>query len=474
MKDFGDEEGLLWVTPKYVGSSAARKAALRGPSLPPVVDYRPPDYRSILGCSRIALDIETYDPHLEDKGPGVYRKDGHIIGVAIAYGDGDRRYYPVRHSVGENLDPNRFFPLLAEEAALFTGTLVNANLQYDLDWLSVEGVHFTNCKFYDVQYAEPLLDENRMSYKLEVLGQYYLGIGKFTSTLEENYGTNFIKHLKNIHPFYVSEYACGDVFLPLEVMDKQLPLLAQQGLTELCDLEHGLLPLLLQMRAVGVRIDINAAEQAYEQCCTESSEISNKIKALAGFEVNVDAAESIARACDKLSLTYPRTDKTKAPSFTRNWLKSHPHELPQLITKKRELDKISGTFLNNYMIKGHINGRIHCMFHPLRGEEGGAVSGRFCVSGDTELVTNKGIVCIKDLDLSKHTDYTIQTHRSRPRKILKKIFKGREKMFLVRLQDGRSIKCTKNHRFLTRQGWKRLCDLKEGDDVLTVEELHSI
>ena len=380
MKEHGDEHGMLWNTEVYIGNSAARNAKLRGPSLPIPSEYKIPDYRSILGCSRIALDIETSDPQLEEKGPGVYRGDGYIIGLAIDYGDGDSRYYPVRHSVGDQLDPNRFFPLLASEAAQFDGILVNANLQYDLDWLGNEGVFFTNCKFFDVQYAEPLLNENRLSYRLEVLGQYYLGIGKFKSTLESNYGENFIKHLKDIHPYYVAEYACGDVFLPLGIMDKQIPLLAAEGLTELCELEHGLLPLLLQMRRTGVRIDLAAAEEANRQCIAEAIAISDEIRDMVGFAVNVDAADSIAKAFDKMSMTYPRTEKTKAPSFTKNWLRAHPHKLPQLITKKRGIEKTSGTFLNNYMLKGHVNGRIHCMFHPLKGEEGGAVSGRFSSS----------------------------------------------------------------------------------------------
>lgn len=381
-KTFGDESGLLWTKEVYIGRSAAKNvnATLKGNKLTPPSNYKVPEYKSILGHKRIALDIETFDPKLEEKGPGVYRGDGHIIGVAINYSDGDSRYYPVRHSVGDNLDPNRFFALLKEEAEKFDGILINANLQYDLDWLSVEGVEFTNCKFFDVQYAEPLLNADRMSYKLESLGQDYLGEGKFTSVLEAQHGYDFIKHLKNIHPHFVGEYACGDVYLPPLIMDKQLPLLQEQGLQDLCDLEHRQIPLLLQMRRVGVRIDLPAAEHALEACNQEAYDIGNKIKDMIGFEVDIFAAESIARAFDKLGVVYPRTKKSGAPSFTKNWLKASLNPLAKLIMDRRSLDKTSGTFIRNYMINGHANGRIHCMFHPLRSEGGGTISGRYSSS----------------------------------------------------------------------------------------------
>lgn len=380
-KTFGDESGLLWHKEVYIGRSASKvkEPVLKGPKLTAPTDYKLPEYKSILGHKRIALDIETYDPNLEGKGPGVYRKDGFILGIAIGYSDGDLRYYPLRHNSGPNFDPSRLLPILKEEAAKFDGILVNAHLQYDLDWLSSEGIEFKNCKFFDVQYAEPLLNENRPSYRLDILGQHYLGIGKFTSTLEQEYGSDFIKHLREIHPYFVGEYACGDVLLPLGIMDHQIPLLKAEGLSDLCDLEHGLLPLLLQMRRCGVRVDEDAAKQAFQACENQAAEIGQQIKDLAGFEVDIFSADSISRAFDKLNISYPNT-KTGKPSFQKPWLKSHPSAIAKLITGLRDVDKTSGTFIRNYILNGHINGRIHCLFHPLRSEGGGTISGRFSSS----------------------------------------------------------------------------------------------
>lgn len=377
-KAFGDEQGLIWQKEVYIGRSAS-KGTLKGAKLPNPVGYKPPEYRSILGRERIALDIETFDPKLEEKGPGVYRKDGHLLGVAIDYGDGDRRYFPLKHATGDNLNEPELLRTLKQEAAQFTGTVVNAQLQYDLDWLSSYGVDFPYAKFFDVQFAEPLLNENKLSYKLELLGQQYLGEGKVTSKLEEHYGSDFIKHLKEIHPQYVGEYACGDVYLPLAIMDKQLPILKQEGLLELCQMEHDLLPLLLQMRRVGVPVDIDATEKAKRALDLSSIETGKHIKELCGTEVEIYSADSIARAFDKLGLEYPRTQRG-APSFRREWLEHHPSQIAKFITQRRNYEKISGTFLRNYILEGHVNNRIHCMFNPLRSDKGGTVSGRFSSS----------------------------------------------------------------------------------------------
>lgn len=35
-------------------------------------------------ATEIGVDTETKDPHLRSKGPGVFRKDGYVVGVSLA------------------------------------------------------------------------------------------------------------------------------------------------------------------------------------------------------------------------------------------------------------------------------------------------------------------------------------------------------------------------------------------------------
>ena len=92
------------------------------------------------------------------KGPGGVRKDGYIVGFSVATDDGFAEYYPVRHAAGGNLNPDNAFAWLRDMLKTDIPK-VGANLPYDLEWLLTEGVKVGGAK-YDVQIAEPLLDED--------------------------------------------------------------------------------------------------------------------------------------------------------------------------------------------------------------------------------------------------------------------------------------------------------------------------
>ena len=47
-------------------------------------------------AEEIAIDLETRDDNLKSFGPGWPRKDGYIVGFAVA-ADGYKGYFPIRH-----------------------------------------------------------------------------------------------------------------------------------------------------------------------------------------------------------------------------------------------------------------------------------------------------------------------------------------------------------------------------------------
>ena len=98
-----------------------------------------------------------------------------------------------------------------------------------------------------------------------------------------------------------------------------------------------------------------------------------------GLTVEPWNATSLSKAFDKMKVAYPRTEKTDAPSFTKQFLASHEHPLAQQIVRLRELNKANTTFISNILKFTH-KGRIHAEFHPLRSDDGGTVTGRFSSS----------------------------------------------------------------------------------------------
>lgn len=351
----------------------------------------PESLRSFKHLPRIGLDIEGKDPNIQTKGPGAHRLElerashnAGVVGLAIAYARDDATYYPTRHNRDSMENPDQFWNQVRAEALEFKGEMVGANLQYDLDWLRAEhGIRFPQAQFRDVQIAEPLLDENRMTYKLQALADDYLGRGKLVDELTSTYGSGYIGHMDEVHPSHAAPYAERDTMLPWEILELQEKKLEDEGLTDLFHLESRLTLLLLEMRYQGVRVDHAAAEEALIKTREVKDEALAQIKAATGIRVEVWAADSIARAFDAENIAYPKT-ATGKPSFTKDWLKSHDSPLAQLIIQAREYDKIGSTFIESYILNGATKHgdewRIHAMFNQLKSDASGTVSGRFSSS----------------------------------------------------------------------------------------------
>jgi DNA polymerase I-like protein with 3'-5' exonuclease and polymerase domains len=140
-------------------------------------------FPSLRGQGMIAIDCETNDPDLKNSGPG-YHRGGYIAGVAIGTKKGFRGYYPLAHRPGGNLDKTKVLSWLKAELADASVPKVGTNLGYDLGFLAEAGVDVRG-PLYDIQIAEPLIDETRRSYSLEALAQHYLEEGKLDAALEE-------------------------------------------------------------------------------------------------------------------------------------------------------------------------------------------------------------------------------------------------------------------------------------------------
>ena len=372
MKLRGDELGMLWEDPVV-----STRVVVQGPM--PKSDWvAPHDFPEFRKAKRLAIDTETCDPDLSALGPGV-RRDGYVVGISIAADGLEPRYYPIRHDAGGNLDEDMVLEWFRYEMARFKGELVGAHLLYDLDYLTQEGVNFSGVKRYlDVQNAEPLLDENALSYSLDRIALDRLGRGKDETLLERALAAHGYKgknHLWRLPARFVGPYAEEDAALPLEILAAQEPLLAAEDLGNVFDLESRLIPLLLAMRRRGVRINVGKAEEAREALVKKRAEVF----ATLGTD-DVWSAESLAPLFDAKGIEYPLTPKTKKPSITKPWLEAQQDPFAGLVRDARRYDKTIGTFFDGHILGHHVNGKIHCQFNQLKSDEGGAVSGRFSSS----------------------------------------------------------------------------------------------
>ena len=354
---------------------------LQSPMFTPTSDWSIPEvFPQFSETETIAVDLETYDPHLMTCGPGWATGRGYIVGVGIAT-EGWKGYFPIRHQGGGNLDEDIVLRWLRNTLASEKRDVIFHNALYDVGWLRREGVHVGG-KILDTIVAAPLVNENRYSYSLDNLGEFYCNEKKDESLLQNaalSFGVNPKSEMYKLPSKFVGPYGEQDAALTLKLWQKLKIEVQEQGLEKILDMECRLIPLLLEMRWRGVRIDEQKADDVSKKLSIEEQKLQVEIKRKYGAEVNLWANASLEAIFEKNKIWFPRTAKGMA-SFQKDWLEGHEHELPQLIVRARKLNKARTTFIDK-MIKDHcFNGRIHAEAHAMRNDRGGTVSGRFSYS----------------------------------------------------------------------------------------------
>jgi len=343
-------------------------------------EWVPPiELPDITSAKKIAIDVETKDPNLKQNGPGWPTNDGYIVGYAVAV-DGWSGYLPVKHLGGGNLDEKIVGRWLKKVFECPADKIMH-NAQYDLGWIRASGFEVKG-RIVDTMVVASLLDENRFSYSLNALAYDLLNKTKSEKALVEaarEFGIDPKAEMWKMPAMYVGPYAEADAELTLELWNYFSVQLSQEELWPIANLELDLLPCLVDMTMRGVRVDVDRVERTRDGLLKREREVIKKIKNVAGADVEIWAAQSLAKAFDKVGVAYPKTEKG-APSFTKLFLQEHPHPLAQLIVEARNLNKTSGTFINSIMKHCNADNRIHAHINQIRSDDGGTVSGRISMS----------------------------------------------------------------------------------------------
>jgi len=339
----------------------------------------PSEFPDLSHEDEIAIDLETRDENMKTLGTGWARRDGEIVGIAVAAGS-FKGYYPVNHQGGGNLPRSKVFKWIQEVLKTDAAKIMH-NAQYDLGWIRSMGWEVKG-PIIDTMVTAALVDENRRSYSLNNLSIEMLGEMKSETELKEEAaqrGLDAKAELWKMPAMAVGFYAEQDAVLTLKLWHHLKTFVKKEQLQTIWNLEMELLPILIQMREVGIRIDLDKAEILKKQFKTLESSLITEIKKLSGVAVDIWAARSVAKAFDAVGIKYDLTEKSKAPSFTTNWLTNNEHPLAKLIREAREVNKLHSTFIDSFLRFSH-KGRIHAEINQLRSDTGGTVSGRLSYS----------------------------------------------------------------------------------------------
>ena len=340
---------------------------------------KPDEFPDLRQANTIAIDLETHDPDLRSKGSGSIVGRGKVVGIAVAV-DGYSGYFPFDHEGGGNLEKSKVIQWFTDICQSPADKIFH-NAMYDVCWIRAMGIKI-NGNIYDTIIAASLVNENRFRFDLGSLGWDYVGKGKNETELNQiakEWGLDPKADMWKLPSMYVGNYAERDAELTLalwKVLQKEL---SDQDLGSIFELETDLFPCLVDMRFLGVKVDVSRAHELKRQLTLQEEMLLHKIKKETGIDTQIWAARSIAKVFEKLHLPFDRTEKTNSPSFTKNFLSSHEHPLVKMIAEAREVNKAHTTFIDTIIRYEHL-GRIHADINQIRSDNGGTVTGRFSYS----------------------------------------------------------------------------------------------
>jgi DNA polymerase I-like protein with 3'-5' exonuclease and polymerase domains len=343
------------------------------------IEWNCPDHFPDLSKAEyIAIDLETRDLNLKTRGSGAVIGEGEIIGIAVAV-EGWSGYYPIGHREG-NLDKRIVLEWFKDVCAT-SAIKIFHNAMYDVCWIKAYNIPIHGA-IVDTMVMASLIDENRLWYSLNSVAFDYLGAVKDEKALKdaaEKAGVDAKSEMYKLPAMYVGGYAEKDAELTLDLFKILSREIRKQSLEKIYRLETELFPCLIDMKFKGVRVDVEEAHKLKKQLLLQEENLLLEVKKETGIDTEIWAARSIAQVFDKLNLPYVRTEKTNAPSFTKNFLQEHKHPLVNKIAKAREINKAHTTFIDTILKHSH-HGRIHADINPIRSDQGGTVTGRFSYS----------------------------------------------------------------------------------------------
>ncbi len=235
-------------------------------------------------------------------------------------------------------------PLFEDESILKIGQ----NLKYDISMLAQYGINVKG-PLFDTMLAHYLI-EPEQRHNMDYLAEVYLNY--ITIPIEDLIGKGRQqKTMREVPVELVKEYAAEDADITLQLYEKLLPLLKENGVEKLFyEIEMPLVPVLSRMEANGVRIDTENLQQISEAFGVEIHKIEEEIYKAAGMPFNIASPKQLGEVLfEKLHID-EKAKKTKTGQYATGedvlQKLSHKHPIIQMILDYRSFTKLKSTYLD--------------------------------------------------------------------------------------------------------------------------------
>lgn len=329
-------------------------------------------------------------------------------------------YTPLRHCIGDNVDPEAF----RRWARSLKGVRYeNINSKFDLHMAEEDGAPLREIcdSFGDAAHRAALLDDNRFRFNLDQLSKDELGwdvtkdgLGKLPLQITNE--TEF----QYLHPGVVAPYAVRNVAQVNALLESYAPQIEDEELEDVLQLECDVLPAVVEFERNGLYLDVPLAEQWHREVNERLDAIRLKIYKSTGIELtSFDSSKQLQAIFERRGHRSNVLTPSGAPSFTDGVMKQFAAVDPVIADLRTggQLADLNSKYLVKYLKLVDGAGWMRYNLHQLRttrgeGDEGarGAVSGRFSAAGDDEGGFNpQQVVAVeKQLERGWCPDYVIR------------------------------------------------------------------
>ena len=348
------------------------------PLLVPSSDWViPTELPDLKRFGRLALDTETKDDGLaQGRGAGWVYKAGYVCGVAMAW-KGGRIYVPVAHPDTKNFDHATVGRWLKDHLANDSIEFIFQNAGYDLGWIDAEWGIAPPAKMQDTMVQAYMLAEDRFTYNLDDLCKWQGLPGKDETLLRDaaaTYcGAKTEKEIKeSIHRLparFAGPYGEQDAESTLNLNERLTPQLIADSLMEAYQLEIDLIPLGIEMRKRGVRVDVDYAVQAQTRLLKQRDELLKELSrrltiGRACTIGDISSEKFLERVFTAEKVPFPRTPPSSTrpngtASFKTEWMEHSEHWLPKGVCKALQLQDAGKKFIGDYILGYAHFGRVH-------------------------------------------------------------------------------------------------------------------
>lgn len=308
----------------------------------------------LLQQSEFAFDTETTN---------IDSLDAELVGMSFSYKKKEAFYVaiPEDRSAAQEI-VNQFLPVFEATDKLIVGQ----NLKYDLQVLANYNCE-VKAKMFDTMIAHYLIQpESR--HGMDYLAELYLNYRPVS--IEDLIGKKGKgqKNMRDLQPSEISDYACEDADITLQLKKELEKEIQEHGLTELFEnMEMLLMPILQKMENEGIAIDTPYLKNMSVEFAEELIKLQEQIIQIAGVSFNVDSPKQLGEVLFDHMKISAKAKKTKTGQYQTSEdvleMFKNDHAIIPLILDYRQLKKLKSTYIDPLPeLCNPRDGRVHTTF----------------------------------------------------------------------------------------------------------------